>query len=268
MQHMTETITSLRNPRVMQAAQLRDARQRRKQGRFLIDGMREIQRAVQGGIQLDELYVCPELARCEADRQWPHPLAGHAGAAFRISAPVMSKLAYGDRAESLLAVGLSRVRTLLELQLPPEPLIAVLCGIEKPGNLGAVLRSADGAGVHAVVVADAAADLFNPNTIRASLGTVFTQPVVQAAQDEALAWLREHSFRILAARVDATVPHHKADFRGRTAIVLGSEAAGLDERWQGADFTAIALAMRGQADSLNVSATAAVLFYEAARQRG
>ena len=145
--------------------------------------------------------------------------------------------------------------------------MAVLEGLEKPGNVGAVLRSADGAGVDAVIVADPRTDLFNPNTIRASLGTVFGAGVCTATAAETLAWLRRLGVPIFAARPEATLDYADVDYRGGAAIVLGSEAEGLSAAWTAADVTAMRLPMRGVADSLNVSATAAVLFYEAQRQR-
>ena len=143
----------------------------------------------------------------------------------------------------------------------------MLEGVEKPGNVGAVLRSADAAGVSAVIVADGRTDLFNPNAIRASLGTIFTMQVCEAASGEVLAWLRGKRFQIIAARVDGSVGYMKVDYRRPTAIVLGGEAAGISPIWSGDDVTAVHLPMRGAADSLNVSVTAAVLFYEALRQR-
>jgi TrmH family RNA methyltransferase len=151
--------------------------------------------------------------------------------------------------------------------LSDVPLVAVLEGVEKPGNVGAVLRSADGAGVSALIVADAQTDLYNPNAIRASLGTIFSVPVAAAAAADTLTWLRHRGLAIFAARVDGAVPHTEADFRGPAAIVLGSEAKGLSATWTGPDVTAVRLPMAGVADSLNVSAAAAVLFYEALRQR-
>ena len=147
------------------------------------------------------------------------------------------------------------------------PLVAVLEGVEKPGNVGAVLRSADAAGVSALIAADPRTDLYNPNAIRASLGTIFTMPVCEAAGGETIEWLRANGFRIFAARVDGAIPYTEADYRGRSAIVLGSEAAGLSPLWRGDDVQAVRLPMLGAADSLNVSVTAAVLFYEALRQR-
>jgi TrmH family RNA methyltransferase len=154
------------------------------------------------------------------------------------------------------------------LPLPPDPLVLVLEAVEKPGNLGAVLRSADGAGVDAVILADPRTDPFNPNAVRASLGTIFATRLAAASSDEVRRWLLARDVRILAARVDGAVDYTDADLRAGVAIVLGSEAEGLTDEWSGEGVIAIRLPMLGIADSLNVSITAAVLAYEARRQRG
>ncbi|MGE3779283.1 MAG: RNA methyltransferase [Pirellulaceae bacterium] len=180
---------------------------------------------------------------------------------------VFEKLAFGDRHEGMVAVARTPQPALADLQLSEEPLIAVLEGCEKPGNLGAVLRSADGAGVEALVAAELRTDLYNPNAIRASLGTLFTVPTVAATTADTLAWLRQQRMRIFAARLENACPYTEVDLRGRTAIILGSEAHGLSPQWNSPEVIGIRLPMLGAADSLNVSATAAVLFYEALRQR-
>jgi TrmH family RNA methyltransferase len=177
------------------------------------------------------------------------------------------KLAYGDRLDGVVAVAQTPPRTLDELVLPPAPLLGVVEGVEKPGNLGAILRSADGAGVNAVIVADTATDLFNPNIIRASIGTVFALPVAVATSGEVLTWLREREIGIIAARLDGSVDYTQADYSGAVAMALGSEARGLSDPWGELARASVKLPMLGVADSLNVSATAAVLFYEALRQR-
>jgi len=146
-------------------------------------------------------------------------------------------------------------------------LVAVLENVEKPGNVGAILRSADAAGISAVIVADAGTDLYNPNSIRASAGTIFSMPLAACSSAEALAWLRQHAFQIFAARIDGAVDYARVRYSGRSAVVLGSEAEGLSSVWQGEDVTSVQLPMCGIGDSLNVSVTAAVLFYEALRQR-
>ncbi|MBI3836506.1 MAG: RNA methyltransferase [Planctomycetia bacterium] len=262
-----KTITSLNNQRVKDAIKLRDHRQRAKQRRFVIDGPREILQAARGNLRFAELFVCESLCKTSESRQVLERLSEWPAAIWRVTPEVFEKLAFGDRSDGVLAVAETPRRTLAELIAPAGGLLAVLEGLEKPGNVGAVLRSADGAGVTAVIVADPRTDLYNPNCIRASLGAIFTKPVAEATTGETLTWLRQRGCKIFAARLDATRSYDAVDYRGNAAIVLGSESAGLSTAWPTADVTPIKLPMRGAADSLNVSATAAVLFYEALRQR-
>jgi TrmH family RNA methyltransferase len=263
-----DPITSLQNPRVKAAARLRDRRGRDKQARILIDGTREISRALTSGVKLFEIFVSPDLCTSRESRELLVKLSHRQVTLLEVTAGVFEKLAYGARSDGVIAVAEPPERKLADLQLPAAALVAVLAGVEKPGNVGAVLRSADAAGCSALIVADAGTDLFNPNCIRASLGTVFTLPVCAASSSETLDYLRQERLSIYAARLDATATDYRqATFAPRSAIVLGSEAAGLSDAWRASDITAIKLPMLGIADSLNVSATAAVLFYEALRQR-
>ena len=222
---------------------------------------------IEGQVELLEVFVCESLCHSSDCLRLRELLATLPIRQSRVAAAVFEKLAFGDRAEGVLAVAKMPERALADLALPANPLVAVLEGTEKPGNIGAVLRSADAAGVSALIVADAQTDLFNPNTIRASLGAVFTVPVCCAAAAEVRDWLVEQRLGIFAARVDAKTLYTDADFNQPAAIVLGSEAEGLSSIWSGPNITSIRLPMRGRSDSLNVSATAAVLFYEALRQR-
>ncbi len=260
-------ITSLRNPHVQHAAKLRDRRHRDRQQRIVIDGARELLRAIGAGVGLVEAFVCPPLCRTEDAQRACRALRGTTARVFEVTEAVFAKLAFGERAEGMVAVAQTPAATLDRIALSDCPLVAVLEGVEKPGNLGAVLRSADGAGVSALLVADPRTDLFNPNTIRASLGTVFALPTAAAPADDILAWLRAKRLAMYAARVEGAMPYTQADFRRPAAIVLGAEAEGLSGRWRGEDIQAVRLPMLGVADSLNVSAAAAVLFYEALRQR-
>jgi TrmH family RNA methyltransferase len=260
-------ITSRQNVRVKEAAKLRDARQRQKQGRLLIDGGREILRAMERGIEVAEAFICEPLLHDDEARAAAERLQQSAAVLATVTEDVFEKLCFGERTSGVLAVAKTPVKRLSQLELPTAPLIAVIEGVEKPGNVGAVLRSADGAGVDAVVVADPRTDLYNPNTIRASLGTVFGRNVCTATGEETRAWLRQLEITMFAARPDAELLYTQADYRPGAAIVLGSEAAGLSDRWAGSGVVGVRLPMRGIADSLNVSATAAVLFYEAQRQR-
>jgi TrmH family RNA methyltransferase len=267
-------ITSAQNPRVKTTLRLREGRYRRRQGLFAIDGLREIDRAIRGGISIQTAFFCPErYVRPDEAESILARLQANQVEQIEVHPTILDKMAFGDRAEGILAVAQTPDRSLASLILPTEkiPLLGVVERIEKPGNVGAVLRSADGAGLDAVIVADPQTDLFNPNTIRSSLGTVFTLPVVCATTDETLTWLREHELAILAARVDGSIPYTEADYSKACAIVLGAEATGLSEAWAEANvgelLQAVRLPMLGLADSLNISAAAAVLFYEALRQR-
>lgn len=267
-------ITSTRNPRLRAALGLRDRRERDRTGLTLVDGARETLRALDAGVALEAVFVCPELVHGEAGSALLTRLGTHPGR--RLEAPEVveigraahDRLAYGQRGDGVVAVARVAQRTLAQLGLSATPLVAVLAAVEKPGNLGAILRSADGAGVDALLVADAATDLFNPNTIRASLGTLFSVPTVAAPAPEVREWLATHGLQVVVARVDGSSSYDAVDYRGPTAIVLGSEARGLGEAWSGGGVTAVHLPMLGLADSLNVAAAAAVLFYEARRQRG
>jgi TrmH family RNA methyltransferase len=263
-----EVITSLQNPRIKDAVKLRDRRQRVRQRRIIIDGAREIRLAQRSGVKLVEVYVCEPLCHTADARAALTELSAARAPLVGVSESVFAKLAFGERAEGLVAIAETPRSSLSELSLPSDALIAVLEGVEKPGNVGAVLRSADAAGVAAVIVADGGTDLFNPNCIRASLGAIFTLSVCAATTAETLPWLAAGDWQVAAARVDGAVDYTKLDYRRRTAIVLGSEADGLSAAWNGPQVMAIRLPMRGMTDSLNVSATAAVLFYEALRQRG
>jgi TrmH family RNA methyltransferase len=261
-------VSSKQNPRFKATLALRDARERRARGRILVDGAREIGRALDAGVPLIETWIAAERVRSEAARALLPRLA--TGAETVGATPeLLARLAYGDRDEGVVAVfemppsGLDRIAP----ALPERPLIAVVEQVEKPGNLGALLRSADGAGVDAVIAADPVSDIWNPNAIRASLGTIFGTPVAACSSSEALAFLREHHVGVLAARVEGATDYDAVDMTGSVALVVGAETSGLTEAWSGEGVTPVSIPMAGVTDSLNVSASAAVLFYEARRQR-
>lgn len=262
-----EPIHSARNPRLLAARKLRERKHRTQQGRFLIDGTRELARAVAAGVELVEVFACEPMLADQASRELLPQIERLRAPIHRVSPQVFGKLAYGDRAEGIVAVAVERTTSLGDLTLSKDALVAVLERCEKPGNLGAVLRSADAAGVAAVVLADPLTDVFNPNAIRASLGTIFTVPVAVGTSDEVKRWLRDKGMTIYAARVDARQGYTQVDLTRASAIVLGNEARGLTDIWLGGDVVDVRLPMRGIADSLNVSVTAAVMFYEALRQR-
>lgn len=263
---MIQLITSVHNPRIKHAVRLRNGRERCRQRQILVDGDREILRAHQAGVVLREVFACWPTDDA-AGPPWLAILQAAGVDVWRVAPHVFARLAYGERDQGAVAVAEPPRRALAELALGDNPLVVVLAGVEKPGNVGAVVRTADAVGATAVIVADGATDLYNPNAIRASLGTIFAVPVCAAAGHAVLAWLRDNGLQVYAARVEASVPYTRASYRGPTALVLGSESEGLSEIWQDRDITAVSLPMRGAADSLNVSTTAAVLLYEALRQR-
>ncbi len=231
----------------------------------MIDGARELSSAIAGDVSIETVLI-PEAL----DRAWQSALdqvVARGGEVLTVPPALLERISYGDRSDQPVAVAIPPSIRLADLRLPSCPLVAVLEGVEKPGNLGAIVRSADAAGVDAVIVADAGTDLYNPNAIRASLGTIFTKPVCSATAIEVVMWLQQHAIVPCVTRVDATSLYDAFDFRQATAIVLGSEAWGVSAVWKSLPQHAIRLPMHGHADSLNVSATAAILFYEADRQR-
>lgn len=261
-------ITSRQNARVKNAVRLRTGRGRQRQGRFIIDGAREIERAVAAGIRVLEAFHCETLYDRNKSPDVLAALQSAGAEMLPVSPDVFDKICFGERDEiGIVAIAETPTRSLRTLELRSDPLVAVVERIEKPGNLGAIIRCADAAGVDAIVVADGVTELFNPSTIRTSLGTIFTPNVVTATAAEAIAWLKSRELAIVAARPDAETDYTAVDLRGGVAIVLGSEAAGLSRVWRGSGVTAVRLPMLGVADSLNVSTSAAVLFYEALRQR-
>jgi TrmH family RNA methyltransferase len=255
------------------AAELRESRERRRANRFLIDGARETLRAMNSDIVIETLFVCREWCVSPEAAEILKLLADHhekfQGEVLEVAADVFPMLAFGDRHDGIVAVAVTLSRTLSDLKFSAQPLVGVIAGIEKPGNVGAVLRSADGAGLDALIVAGGSTDLYNPNTIRASLGTIFSVPVVLAQEAETLAWLRIQNLKIVAAILgEDSREYTSVDLRQPTAIILGSEAEGLGPLWRNqSDIQPISIPMRGIADSLNISNAAAVLFYESLRQR-
>jgi TrmH family RNA methyltransferase len=265
-------IESPANPRIMAAARLRERRERDASGLTLVDGGREALRALEAGAIVETAFVCPPMIATTEAKRVAEKLGqdvGPFGASIdvvEVGERAFEKLAYGDRSDGVVLVVRAPRSELTDLELPPNPLVVVTEDVEKPGNVGAILRSADAVGASAVIAAGGT-DLFNPNVIRASVGTVFSMPVAAAPAAEVAAWLGRHGIRAVATRVDADRLHVDADLTGSVAIVLGSEAEGLSDAWRTPGVEAVRLPMAGVADSLNVSVAAAVLLYEAWRQR-
>jgi TrmH family RNA methyltransferase len=264
---MFTEITSSSNPKIKEAVKLRDGKYRRRSGRFLIDGVREIERAFRCGIKILDAFCNKETLE-RFSQNFGEESTGKISFHLVPNA-LLEKISFGNRNEGIVVVAemLDGSMSLFETAIQPVPLLAVLERIEKPGNVGAIFRSADGSGVDGVILVDSVTDIYNPNTIRSSLGTIFRLPFVAMDSFSAMDWFRRQHIHCAVSRCDGAISYTDYDFRQPTAIILGNESSGLSEVWSGQDVTVISLPMCGVADSLNVSNAAAILFYEAYRQR-
>lgn len=263
----TAAIASLSNPQVKQVVKLRQRSHRDALGLMLIEGYREIGRAIGRGYRPAKLFCCAELFLGTNEPALIARARETGAEIIACTAPVFRKMSYRDRPDGLLAVGPQPRRTLNDLPLAPRSLLVVAEAIEKPGNLGAILRSADAVGAQAVIVCDRCTDIFNPNVVRASTGTLFSVPVVEADGEETRACLRARGFTLLAATPHAQRLHSEADLTGDVALVVGAEQYGLSRAWLEAADVQVRIPMMGMADSLNVAAATTVLLFEALRQR-
>jgi RNA methyltransferase, TrmH family len=259
-------ITSPANPRIKQLVALRRRRARDESGVTLVEGRAEIELALVAGVRPRSLYYCPALQ--DRDRTDLADRARGVGAdVVLVSRPVFEKVSYREGPDGWLAVVPAVETSLAHLSLGPRALVLVCAGLEKPGNLGAILRTADAAGVAAVIAADPVADWGNPNVVRASKGTIFSVPVASATSEAVLAWIAAHGLQIVAATPDATRLVTDVDLTGPTVLAVGAEQAGLPADWLKRADIRVRIPMLGRADSLNVSASAAIIIYEAVRQR-
>ena len=261
-----EFIQSRQNPRVQNLVRLHERTHRDTQQRFLVEGRRELERALAEGV-IEEIYFCSELFRDNGSQELVER-ASQAGVAICQLAPMaFDKVSLREGPDGLLGVARAWHLTLADLKLSATPLLLIVERVEKPGNLGALLRSADAAGADAVIVCDPVTDLFNPNVVRASTGVLFSVPCVVEESSRVLAWLRSRGVRIVATTPAASELYTRTDLRGPLAIVMGSEQYGLSESWlENADIP-VRIPMAGQADSLNVAMAATLVLFEAVRQR-
>ncbi len=260
-------ITSPANPRVKDVVRLRQRSHRDEQAQMVIEGYREISRALDNGHPLTELFFCETRFQGENNESLL-VRAREAGARLIKCFPSsFDKMAYRDRPDGLLALAPPIHLTLADLTVSACPFIVVAEAIEKPGNLGTILRSADAAGVDAVIVCDRCTDINNPNVVRASVGTLFSLPVVETTSEEALAWLRGHGIQTVAATPHTETLYSEADLTRPTAIVVGTEQYGLSTQWMENADVNVRIPMLGQADSLNVASATTILLYETVRQR-
>ncbi len=233
--------------------------ERRKTGRFVVEGQRELGHCIAAGYEADTIYVCTQLYGNQ-----PLPEADNV---IEVSSEVYQRIAYRGTTEGIIAQVKARQTSLSDISLGENPLIVVVESVEKPGNLGAILRSADAAAATAVVVCDPLSDLYNPNLIRSSIGALFTVPTVACSTEECISFLKAHGISILTAQLQDSHPYYSTDMRRPTAIVMGTEATGLTNAWRNAADAHIHIPMQGRLDSLNVSVSTAILLFEAVRQR-
>lgn len=270
------SITSAQNPRVKTVIKLNDRRARDEARRTVVEGIREVRLALDHGVVPLETYLCPELVdgpeAAAVERRLRDLAASGAGELFLVSPDVFAKIAYRGQSGGVLLVIAYPERRLDDLRFRGAPFLVIVEEAEKPGNLGAALRTADAAGVDGVIVPSPdggrGTDLNNPNVIRASLGAYFTVPVVATSNDEAIAWLRQRGIAIVAATPAAETLYTAIDLTGPVALAIGSEAWGLSNTWLAAADRQVRIPMMGAVDSLNLSASAALMIYEVVRQRG
>lgn len=261
---MNKIITSVQNPYIKSLILLQEkAKERKKTGTFLIEGNREIELALKGGYEIDTILFCSELIPKSFNLS-----IFQSTKTIEISKEVYQKLAYRDTTEGILAVAKTKSFSLKDLKLPENPLILVAEAPEKPGNIGAMLRTADAAKLDAVIIANPKSDMYNPNIVRSSVGCLFTNQIATGTTSEIISFLKEKKINFYAATLQNSTYYHTQDYTKPTALVVGTEATGLSEEWRNNATQNIIIPMQGEIDSMNVSVAAAILIFEAKRQRG
>lgn len=258
-------ITSVQNPLIKSLIQLQEKSKARKQtGTFLIEGKREIELAQHGNYEIEMVLFLPDFI---SEKQINN-LISKGAQAIEINKEIYQKLAYRDTTEGILAVAKTKSLLLSDLKLPENPLILIAESPEKPGNIGAILRTADAARLDAVIIADPKSDLYNPNVVRSSVGCLFTNNIATGSTAEIIRFLKEKNIRFFSATLQNSTSYHTQDYTSSTALVVGTEATGLSQPWRDEATQNIIIPMQGAIDSMNVSVAAAILIFEAKRQRG
>ena len=261
-----EKITSLQNPKIKNIVKLAKAKERKSQNLFILEGARELSLAVSSNYTIDSVYYCDELFE---KSDYPEVLDSISeNLKYEVTKSVFEKIAYRDGSDGLIALVKPKSHTLSDIKLSKNPFIIILEAVEKPGNLGAILRTADAAKVDAVIVCDPLTDVYNPNAIRSGIGCIFSVQTATCTSEEALRWLQEKRITSFAAELRASNWYQDADYKQACAIVMGTEADGLTDFWLNNAQHRIKIPMRGKIDSLNVSVSTAILTFEAMRQRG
>ncbi len=256
---------SSQNPKIKQLLRLKGRKERDETTLFLIEGYREIKRAAEGGVDFVSLFIAPDLFLGVNEQ---HLIDCIGTETFILPQALFRKISYRDRPDGLVAIAYQMQKTFLDLiSTKTSPLYVVAEAIEKPGNLGTILRSSDAVGADGVIVCDRCTDIYNPNVVRASVGTLFTLPVVEARGSDAYIWLKERGIQVVAATPRATLNYTEANLMGPLAIVIGTEQLGLSDLWMESADLRVKIPMCGVADSLNVAMATTLLLYESLRQR-
>ena len=262
-----DPITSAQNQRIKNFVHLQKARERREQNVFIVEGDKEYNRAIEFGYEFASVFVCFDLISEAYFEALSSGINANAEV-FPVSKEVFEKIAYREGSGGVIALARPKSHALSDLKLPEKPLLLVLEAVEKPGNLGALLRTADAAGIDAVVVCDPQTDIYNPNVVRSSIGCLFSVPLAVCNSQEAISWMKQKGISIYCTYLKAAVPYTEVDFTRASAIVMGTEADGITDLWVDSANQNIIIPMQGSADSMNVSTAAAVVVFEACRQRG
>jgi TrmH family RNA methyltransferase len=262
-----ERLTSPQNPKIKQVLKLRERRARDRSGHFLIEGYRELFRAVSSSASIVQLFVSEEHFLGSNESALIEKIQESGTDIFFLSPELFTRISYRDRPDGLLGIAKKNPLSLNDIALSSNPLLIVAEAIEKPGNLGTILRSSDAVGADGLIVCDRCTDIYNPNVVRASVGTLFTVPVTEAEGRETLSFLKEKRIQIVCATPHAKQEYLDADLTGPVAIIVGTEQLGLSEKWLENADVSVRIPMRGVADSLNVATATTLLLYEVLRQR-
>ena len=261
---MHPIITSSQNPKIKNILALEKARERQRQNLFVIEGTKELALAISAGYKINSVFFCPEII----DAKTLQTIVSNEQLLIAVQQNVFSKIAYRESTGGIIALAEQKQHRLEAFALSSNPLVLVLEAVEKPGNLGAVLRTADAAGIDAVVICDPRVDFYNPNVIRSSVGCVFTNQIASASTEQTINWLGVNKMAIFCTYLKASKPYHEVDYTRSCAIIMGTESSGLSENWIKNSTENIIIPMQGRVDSMNVSTAAAVVIFEASRQRG
>lgn len=265
---LLNSITSTQNPKVKAAIKLKNKRQRDETSTYLIEGYRELSRAESGGAVIESVFVCPEFFLKDNENQLISILSEKGATVFQTTKAVFEKLSYRDRPDGLIAVARKNPSKLDDITFKNDnPFVVVAVSLEKPGNLGTILRSADAVGADAIIVVDRITDVYNPNVVRASVGTLFTQTVVETSTEEILDWLKAHNIQIVATSPGASQVYTEVNYKGPVAIIVGCEQYGLPQNWLELAESKVFIPMCGTADSLNAATCTTLMLYEVLRQR-